>query len=1045
MDLESNRLAALRDYRVLDTLSDESLDGLTRLAASICEAPVALISLIDENRQWFLSRLGIELQETARDISFCSHAIQQDALLEVEDARKDLRFADNPLVLGAPHVRFYAGAPIITEEGYRLGTLCVMDQRARTLSPFQRESLRILGRQVLTQLELRRKTHQQQELSERLRVVTENARVGLMVVDSKKRLVYENAAFQGFFEDSASLLEGVSSYLDRALSGDPAQLEFPLHGRHYFLSFQLNQASGERSVIGVVTEVTQQKLQQMALVEQNSQLQTVLTAAEMGVWFWDCLDNTLRTIQGSGPLSGLPPQLYPNSAEALQRLVHPDDWQPLVDRVRQAVEGDVFVHKFRVVSATSKLRWVAVQGQVRRDAQGQIIGISGVDQDVTERQSYLVRVEHLNRVYSVLSDINQIIAREKNAERLLEASCRVAVTKGRFLGAWIGLIRGHELPLVVAMQGESGVDAAEPLSEAALERLRQCQIYVENELPGGQGYRSLAVLPLQAALEVKGCLALYSDEANFFEADELRLLTELASDITFGLERLRVQEALLESEMRFRQLADNIDTVFWMVDNSKGELLYVSPAYEKIWGSSAQDLYREPRSWLDRVHPEDFVRVRDASMSGLVPGEYDEVYRIVRPDGRVRWIHDQGFPVQDSQGNLVRVVGTAEDITDQYLLEEQLRQSQKMEAVGQLAGGVAHDFNNLLAVILMQAELAQASPEDTAEMLDEIVRAAERAADLTRQLLAFSRRQVIQRRQLDLNQVVENLAHMLRRILGDQIRLQLELEEQGLWTLADSSMVDQILLNLAVNARDALDEGGLLEISTSRFHLPGDTPEAAAGDYVCLGVQDDGRGMSPEVMDHIFEPFFSTKEQTKGTGLGLSTVFGIVKQHDGFINVTSELGRGTRFDVYLPALPPEQVVAEERTHPAPSQGGGHEAILLVEDDEGVRRLTGQVLRAAGYQVWEATDGLAALEIWQEHRQRFQLLVTDIVMPEGLSGLQLAARLQQERGDLRVLLISGYSSEFSETEQALSAGQAFLAKPATSQRLLDAVRSLLDER
>lgn len=954
VDSEILRLEALRDFRVLDTLSDESLDGLTRLAAGICDTPTALISLVDEQRQWFLSRFGFEPSETPRDISFCSHAIEQDELLVVEDASADERFAENPLVTDFPHIRFYAGAPLVTNEGHRLGTLCVMDQQARGLTPFQRQSLVVLSRQVLTQLELRRKTRQHQEISQRLSVVTEN------------------------------------------------------------------------------------------LLEQNAQLQTVLKAAHMGIWFWDCRTHQMQTIQGCGPLSGLPPELYPDSSEALQKLIHPDDWKPLVDRLGRAMEQEVFVCKFRMLLEPRQVRWVSIRGQVRRDPQGELVGISGVDQDVTERQSYLVRVEHLNRVYAVLSDINQSIAREKDAQRLLESACRVAVSKGQFRSAWIGLFQEEKDLAVVAVEGEGPFSEPHPLRETALSHLRSGQIFVENDLPSELGYRSLAVLPLHTVLEVKGCLALSSAEPDFFDTDELRLLAELASDITQGLERLRVQEALLESEARFRQLAENIDVVFWMVDKSKDELLYVSPAYERIWGRSAQSLYGSPRSWLDSVHPEDLERVRSASDSRRSPREYDEVFRIVRSDGSVRWIHDQGFPVYDGAGTMKRVVGTAEDITARHQLEEQLRQSQKMEAVGQLAGGVAHDFNNLLAVILMQAELARASPEDAPEMLEEIVTAAERAAGLTRQLLAFSRRQVIQRRQLDINQVVSNLTHMLRRLLGEQITLVLELPDQPLWTWADSGMLEQILVNLAVNSRDATPGDGLLEISTRASQLRAGTPDAEAGDYVSLQVRDNGSGMSQDIMDHMFEPFFSTKEDAKGTGLGLSTVFGLVKQHGGFISVDSEVGRGTTFEIYLPALPADQVVAQEDPPLPAASSGGDESILLVEDDEGVRRLTAQVLRSAGYRVRDAANGPAALEVWERMGQEFQLLITDIVMPGGLTGLELAARLQGARGDLKVLLISGYSSEFCEREQPVGPGRSFLAKPAQAEKLLEAVRRLLDQ-
>jgi PAS domain S-box-containing protein len=523
-------------------------------------------------------------------------------------------------------------------------------------------------------------------------------------------------------------------------------------------------------------------------------------------------------------------------------------------------------------------------------------------------------------------------------------------------------------------------------------------------------------------------------------------LMGMIRDIT---ERKRAERALRESEERFRQLADNIHEVFWITDPGKNQMLYISPAYERIWGRTCQSLYDSPRTWSDAIHPEDRERVLAAAKTRQERGDYNEIYRVTRPDGSVRWIHDRAFPIRNSAGKVHRMVGTAEDITERRQLEEQFRQSQKMEAIGQLAGGVAHDFNNILAAIVMQAYLAASAPNlpaETMEMLDDIKAAAERAASLTRQLLAFSRRQIMQPRQLDLNESVTSLAKMLQRILGEDVRLQINLYPRPLMTLADPGMIDQALMNLVVNARDAMPGGGKLIIDTSEIIFTEEQaalmPNGFAGRHVCLRVADIGSGISPENLSRIFEPFFTTKEPGKGTGLGLATVFGIVKQHGGSVTVESELGKGTTFQIFLRAEESaKKSQAAVFTRPEPR--GGVETILLVEDETVVRLVSRAVLERVGYRVLEAPDGVEALKIWEQNQDSIRLLLTDMVMPGGVSGRELAARLQARNPRLQVIFISGYSADVAGREFPMEDGQNFIQKPFPPHRLLETVRRCLD--
>ncbi len=484
-------------------------------------------------------------------------------------------------------------------------------------------------------------------------------------------------------------------------------------------------------------------------------------------------------------------------------------------------------------------------------------------------------------------------------------------------------------------------------------------------------------------------------------------------------------------------------------DLNSNEVRWSDETY-RIFGYEPRQIAITTEIVFKAVHPDDRPQLLTVIADAVKKGDaYDIEHRILLPNGQERYVRARGEIVKDAAGKPVQIHGIVMDITERRQLGEQLRQSQKMEAIGQLAGGVAHDFNNILTVIHGHASLLLVDTSVTknaARSAQQIAQAAERAAGLTRQLLTFSRRQVMQPRRLDLNEVVSNMTMMLGRILGEDIALQLNYWPQPAFVKADASMIEQVLLNLVVNARDAMPKGGQLAIKIALSKAT--SPQRAFGagsratEFVCLNVTDNGSGIDPETLRHIFEPFFTTKEVGKGTGLGLATVYGIVNQHQGWIEVDSEIGRGSTFRVFLPAAK-EPTVAQEAKAARQAIRGGTETILVVEDEIAVRELVCSVLGGHGYKILEAETGVKALDIWERNKKKIDLLLTDLVMPDHLNGRELAEKLREDKPKLKVIFTSGYSAEVVGKDFIVQRGLHYLQKPYDPQKLALTVRDCLD--
>jgi PAS domain S-box-containing protein len=694
-------------------------------------------------------------------------------------------------------------------------------------------------------------------------------------------------------------------------------------------------------------------------------------------------------------------------------------------------------------------------------------GVAILSMDITERKLSQARIEHLNAVLRGTRNVNQLITRERDPQALLDRASAMLVESRGYTTCAFAVVRDGRVERwsdagdIGKLDNLRRMLAAGNVPDCLGRVLRDGDGLFrtpdpERACPGcpvNRDYtssREAVVVRLHSDGTVFGALLVSLPTGTTADEEEIDLLREVAGEVAFALrsieidaERKAVDEALERSQTRYRELVENIEDVVYSLD-AEGRVEFINPAIERVYGFTPEEVIG--RSFLEFMHPDD--------VPGLVASFGRDLSGVVEPyecrgfdrEGRVRYVRTTSR-VRLEEGRPAGVDGVMVDLTESRGLREQLEMSQRLEAVGRLAGGVAHDFNNLLSVIISYSEFAAEALREgdpvRADLL-EIRKAGDRAATLTRQLLAFSRRQVLEPRVLDLNEVVGGIEGLLRRLLGEDVEIAFHPAEGLDTVLADPGQIEQVLMNLAINARDAMPEGGRLTIETANVELDEDYAarhvSVLPGRYVLLSVTDTGRGMDAEVRERLFEPFFTTKETGKGTGLGLSTCYGIVKQSGGNIWVYSEPGQGTTFKVYLPRV---DAPATGVTRRSPvTMARGTETVLLVEDECSVRSLSERILRSAGYEVLAASNGGEALLLFEKHASGIDLLLTDVVMPR-VSGRELAERLIGLRPGLKVLYMSGYTDDAIVHHGVLDPGTHFVGKPFSSADLTRKVREVLD--
>jgi PAS domain S-box-containing protein len=835
-------------------------------------------------------------------------------------------------------------------------------------------------------------------------------------------------------------------------------------------------SDGETVIDGLLQDITARKQAERALQESEEKYRIIIANINEIVYKVDISRDTFAgTVQFVSDevknIIGYRAEEFYQDPGLWFQIIHPEDRDALAEVTKKIVTTKkTWTRLYRILHKdTKEYRWMEDRVVPQVDDAGKVVALFGVARDITLRKRAQDELTARVRHQAAIARLGQHALSGAEPETLMdEATALVAETLGVEYSKVLELLPDGKALLLRSgvgwkegMVGKAVVGAGSD-SQAGYTLLASEPVIVENlhEESRFKGPELLLDHDVVSGISVVihgrdrpfGVLGAHTVQRRAFTQDDVHFMQAIANILAEAIERRRS-----EDEMRklFNAMEQTVDSV--IITDREGVIEYVNPAFEAITGYSREEaLGKTPRILKSGKHEEGFFKeLWETILSGAI---FSAVFINKKKGGELYYEERTIQPLKDSTGRITHFVSTGRDITEQRKAEKekeklqaQLLQAQKMEAIGTLAGGVAHDFNNLLTGIIGYLDLAMSEFDETHPAYSSLryaQRASMRAANLTRQLLLFSRQQPMEVMPLNLNEIVTAMTEMAQRLIGEHITVSTELDN-ALWTIqGDSARIEQVVLNLTVNARDAMPQGGELRIKTENVRVDRTYCEAVSyarpGNFVCLSVSDTGEGMDADTARRIFEPFFTTKAPGKGSGLGLSVVYGIVKQHDGWINVYSEPGFGSTFRIYLPALSvPVEICEEEQGSLEDIQGRG-ERVLVVEDEELVRDLTVRTLREHGYVVSAASNAQEAQQVFEEENGNFDLLFSDAVLPDR-TGLQLVDELLSNNPGLHVLLTSGYGNERSQWQQAKERGLGFVQKPYDLVSLLRAVRDVLKNK
>jgi PAS domain S-box-containing protein len=1153
------RLRAVHDLGLLDTPPEEVFDRLVGLAANVFHAPIAALTLVTDERQFFKSSRGLPeplalARSTPVGESFCQFVVAAGEPFIVEDARVHPLVQRSPLVSEHRWIA-YAGAPLRTSAGEVVGAFCVADHRERRWAAGEIEALQEFASLAAAELERR----VVRSLLDRIRFAEEPAPMWIFDRESHGIVVVNDAAIAHYGysrdeflalriddlrppQDVAALHEQIDHttggydrrgvWTHRKKDGSAIEVEINSHDLVF---------DGRPSRAVMAIDVTEQRRAERELRASHDMLRAVTEASGDAIFVKDLEGRHLMINQAGARLHGRTADeiLGRTDAELLARepasVVRAREQEVLAAEEPRTVEDNIAI--------LGEQRTLLVTRAPLRDGQDRLAGVISVARDLTEQKRAVAALRASEEKFRTLfecaaiglavRDLNgRFIAcnpalqymlgyseeelaslsaaelthpddRPREAEHMQHLvarridhfqiekryiRCGGDICWGRVTISLIPTASG-ESPLILTVVED--ITDAKRLEEESRARERYFQSLIENatdivsivDAAGTIRYESPSIERVLGYLpgELIGRAALdlihpddraeltevvrrrrwepratasaafrcqHKDETwRFIEATGRNLLQDPAVEGIVVNSRDVTEQRQIENRLRHVTATSPAVLFTLAVEGRAIRGTWVSGNLEEMLGYPSEEAL-EPEWWTDNLHPDDRAAAMAAFEQLFVEDSLSHEHRFRCKDGSYRWIRAQLRLLRDHDGRAAEIVGSFIDATDFRRLEEQLRQAQKMEAVGRLAGGIAHDFNNILTAITGHTELVLADMplhDPVRSDIEEVQKAANRACALTRQLLAFSRKQVLRPELLDLGSVVAEMERMLRRVVSEDIELVTYAAADLGCVQADRGQLEQVILNLVVNAGDAMPRGGRLTIGIRRIEL--DRPlireqaHVPAGPHITLCVTDTGCGIPKDVVPRIFEPFFTTKEAGKGTGLGLATVYGIVKQSGGYIWISSEVGEGTTFEIYLPEVARDAGGAAARSA-VPDASGGTETVLLVEDETAVRELARRILKKLGYTVLEAANGGEALLIARKYAAPIDLMVTDMVMPH-MSGSDVAEEMRRIHPELKVLFMSGYTEDDVIRNAALEDGSAFLEKPFTPPALARSVRKMLD--